>query len=184
MIALMAVFMTVTVQADDPDWKQSPTGLTVSAGDQAGEIDITWDPESQTSKTLSDYRVTWTPDGEGFKTNDQTDWYAYPTTNQVTVTGLDAGATHQVRVRARYNDNIFVERLWRTVKYEEVYLKAYANATDARKELSHYFRFYNDQSPHQALGYRTPAEVLHEARNATGDSSKVTEGPPDGCWYH
>ena len=49
--------------------------------------------------------MTWTPDGEGFKTNDQTEWYAYPTTNQVTVTGLDAGATHQVRVRARYDDN-------------------------------------------------------------------------------
>ncbi len=62
----------------------------------------------------------------------------------------------------RYNDNIFVERLWRTVKYEGVYLKAYANATEACRELSHYFRFYNDQRPHQALGYRTPAEVFHE----------------------
>ena len=90
---------------------------------------------------------------------------------------------HEVKIsmdgKGRYNDNIFVERLWRTVKYEEVYLKAYANATHARKELSHYFRFYNDQRPHQALGYRTPAEVFHEARNATGDSSKVTEGPPE-----
>ena len=95
MIALMAVFMTVTVQADDPDWKVAPTGLTVSAGDQAGEIDITWDAHPQTSKTLSDYRVTWTPDGEPFKTKNQTEWYAYPTTNQVTVTGLDAGATYQ-----------------------------------------------------------------------------------------
>ena len=63
--------------------------------------------------------------------------------------------------KGRYTDNIFVERLWRTVKYEEVYLKAYANATGARKELSHYFRFYNDRRPHQALGYRTPAEVFH-----------------------
>ena len=105
MIALMAVLMTVTVQADGPDWKQPPTGLTVTAGDQADEIDITWNPHPQTSKTLSDYRVTWAPDGEGFKTNDQTDWYAYPTTNQVSVTGLDAGATYQVRVRARYDDN-------------------------------------------------------------------------------
>ena len=50
--------------------------------------------------------------------------------------------------KGRYNDNIFVERLWRTVKYEEVYLKAYANATEARRELSAYFRFYNDQRPH------------------------------------
>ena len=61
-----------------------------------------------------------------------------------------------------YTDNIFVERLWRTLKYEEVYLKAYTNATEARRELSYYFRFYNDQRPHQALGYRTPAEVFHQ----------------------
>ena len=81
--------------------------------------------------------------------------------------------------KGRYNGNIFVERLWRIVKYEEVYLKAYANGTEARRELSVYFRFYNDQRPHQALGYRTPAEMFHEARNATGNSSKVTEGPPE-----
>ena len=66
-------------------------------------------------------------------------------------------------------DNIFVEGLWRTVKYEEVYLKAYVNAAEARRELSAYFRFYNDQRPHPAMGYRTPAEVFHEARNALGE---------------
>ena len=81
--------------------------------------------------------------------------------------------------KGRYTDNIFVERLWRTLKYEEVYLKAYANASEARRELGAYLRFYNDQRPHQALGYRTPAEVFHEARNATVDRSKVTEGPPE-----
>ena len=64
--------------------------------------------------------------------------------------------------KGRYTDNIFVERLWRTLKYEEVYLKAYANANEARRELGAYLRFYNDQRPHQALGYRTPAEVFHQ----------------------
>ena len=49
--------------------------------------------------------------------------------------------------KGRYRDNIFVERLRRTVKYEEVYLKAYANASEARRELGAYFRFYNDQRP-------------------------------------
>ena len=67
--------------------------------------------------------------------------------------------------KGRYADNIFVERLWRTVKYEEVYLKAYASASEARRELGSCFRFYNDQRPHQALGYRTPAEVFHQAIN-------------------
>ena len=107
-VAALAIFttvVTVSAQSDDPDWKLAPTGLNVAAGDTAGELNIAWDAHPQTSKTLSDYRVTWTPDGESFKTNDQTEWYAYPTTNQVSVTGLDAGETYQVRVRARYDDN-------------------------------------------------------------------------------
>ena len=61
----------------------------------------------------------------------------------------------------------------------KVYLKAYANAVDARREPGAYFRFYNDQRPHQALGYRTPAEVFHQARYIPGEESKMTEDPPD-----
>ena len=63
--------------------------------------------------------------------------------------------------KGRYTDNIFVERLWRTVKYEEVYLKADTDGRQAKTELEAYFRFYNTQRPHQALGYRTPAEVFN-----------------------
>ena len=62
--------------------------------------------------------------------------------------------------KGRYADNIFVERLWRTVKYEDVYLKAYAK--EARRELGAYFRFYNDHGAHQALGNWTPGEVFHQ----------------------
>ena len=104
MIALIAVFMTVTVQADDPDWKVAPTGLTVSAGDQAGEIDITWDPPPDQQDAV---RLPSDLDARRRTVQGQrpTEWYAYPTTNQVSVTGLDAGATYQVRVRARYDDN-------------------------------------------------------------------------------
>ena len=72
---------------------------------------------------------------------------------------------HGVKVshdgKGRYQDNIFMERLWRTLKYEEVYLKAYVGSGEARKELGAYFSFYNDLRPHQSLGYRTPAEVFH-----------------------
>lgn len=62
--------------------------------------------------------------------------------------------------RGRFWDNIFIERLWRSVKYEEVYLKDYANVPEAIGELSKYFSFYNTQRPHQALGYRKPEEVF------------------------
>jgi len=61
--------------------------------------------------------------------------------------------------RGRAFDNIFVERLWRTVKYEEVYLKDYRNVPEARTSLDLYFPFYNDQRIHQALDYRTPQSV-------------------------
>ena len=63
--------------------------------------------------------------------------------------------------KGSYNDNLFIERLWRSVKYEEVYLKAYQDGREARIGLGNYFRFYNAERPHQALDYRTPAEVFN-----------------------
>ena len=65
--------------------------------------------------------------------------------------------------RGRAIDNVFVERLWRSVKHEEVYLKDYRSAWEAEDSLADYFRFYCHRRIHQALGYRTPAEVYSEA---------------------
>ena len=61
--------------------------------------------------------------------------------------------------RGRARDNIFTERLWRTLKYEEVYLHDYASPKEAHHQLADYIHFYNFQRPHQALDYRTPAQV-------------------------
>jgi putative transposase len=61
--------------------------------------------------------------------------------------------------RGRALDNIFVERLWRNVKHEDVYLKGYANMAELTVGLAQYFAFYNVERPHQSLGYRTPDEV-------------------------
>ena len=61
--------------------------------------------------------------------------------------------------RVRALDNIFVERLWRSVKYEEVYINDYHTVMDAVFKLSEYFKFYNNQRPHQSLDYQTPFEV-------------------------
>jgi putative transposase len=74
---------------------------------------------------------------------------------------------HGVRVsmdgKGRYTDNIFVERLWRSVKYEEVYLNAYSGGREAKAGLDNYFDFYNNQRPHQSLDNRTPGEVFNGA---------------------
>lgn len=59
--------------------------------------------------------------------------------------------------KGRFTDNIFVERLWRTLKYEEVYLHAYEDVAEARKGIDRYFLHYNEQRLHSALGYQTPA---------------------------
>jgi putative transposase len=77
-----------------------------------------------------------------------------------------AGARVSMDGRGRALDNIFCERLWRSVKYEEVYLKDYGSVPEARTHLGRYFRFYNDERPYQALGYRTPGEVYAEAKAA------------------
>jgi len=65
--------------------------------------------------------------------------------------------------RGRALDNVFVERLWRSVKYEEVYLKDYADGWEAEQSLTRYFEFYCQRRIHQALGYRTPADVYRGA---------------------
>lgn len=64
--------------------------------------------------------------------------------------------------RGRALDNIFVERLWRNVKYEDVYLKGYANMAELTVGLAQYFAFYNAEQPHQSLGYQTPDQVYRD----------------------
>lgn len=79
----------------------------------------------------------------------------------------NAGVAISMDGKGRWIDNVFIERLWRSVKYEEVYLHAYANGTEARAGLTRYFSFYNDRRSHQTLDYRTPDEVYFGALAAT-----------------
>ena len=67
--------------------------------------------------------------------------------------------------RGRALDNVFVERLWRSVKYEDVYIKDYEQVPDLEAGLTAYFRFYDEERPHQSLGYRTPGEVYRSGLN-------------------
>lgn len=75
---------------------------------------------------------------------------------------------HQVAIsmdgRGRALDNVFVERLWRSVKYESIYLHEFATVAALERGLAEYFRFYSHERPHQALDYRTPAEVYGRRR--------------------
>jgi putative transposase len=64
--------------------------------------------------------------------------------------------------KGRWIDNVFVERLWRTVKYDHVYLHAYESVSDAKQQLAEYFTFYNTQRPHSSLGKRTPDMAYFE----------------------
>ena len=82
----------------------------------------------------------------------------------------DAQVTISMDGRGRCLDNVFVERLWRSVKYEEVYLHEYQEMPEAHRGLSTYFRFYNEERLHQALDYQTPARIW-QASTATWTGS-------------
>ncbi len=83
----------------------------------------------------------------------------------------EAGVAVSRDGRGRALDNVFVERLWRSVKYEDIYIKDYERVTELESGLSAYFRFYDEDRPHQSLGYRTPGEVYR-----TGIDGRVSGG--------
>jgi putative transposase len=88
-----------------------------------------------------------------------TDQGAQFTSDEWIKTLKDAGVAISMDGKGRWIDNVFIERLWRSVKYEEVYLHAYTNGAEARTGLTRYFSFYNARRSHQALEYRRPDEV-------------------------
>ena len=81
------------------------------------------------------------------------------TSERFTERFLAAGVKISMDGRGRCMDNIFTERLWRSVKYEEVYLSEYASPKEAREGIGRYLAFYNQERPHLALGYATPATI-------------------------
>jgi len=85
---------------------------------------------------------------------------------------------HQIQIsmdgRGRCFDNIFVERLWRSVKQEEVYLKEYADVWEAEDGLQRYFEFYNYRRPHQSLNYRTPFEAYQNGQTTEQNKGAKT----------
>ena len=84
------------------------------------------------------------------------------TSPQYTQLLLAAGVQISMDGKSRAMDNIFTERLWRTVKYEDVYLKGYTTPREVHQGLARYFEFYNNRRLHQSLDYQTPAEVYYK----------------------
>lgn len=89
------------------------------------------------------------------------------TSNKFTKELGERGIAISMDGKGHYWDNIIVERLWRTVKYEEVYLKNYLDGEEAQSSLNWYFAFYNHDRLHTSLGYRTPAEVYQQAEKCS-----------------
>src|SRR5579871_1959232 len=80
----------------------------------------------------------------------------------------EAGVAISMDGRGRWMDNVFIERLWRSLKYEDVYLKGYADGREAARGIAAWIAFYNDRRPHQALADRTPMAVWREAIAGAG----------------
>ncbi len=84
------------------------------------------------------------------------------TSASFTGTLIAAGVRISMDGRGRWLDNVFIERLWRSLKYEDIYLKGYADGREAKAGIGAWFAFYNARRPHQALGNRTPMQVWRE----------------------
>ena len=103
-VAIAAAGLSVTsgaasAQSVDEPWRAAVTGLMVTAGVAAGEIDVAWDAHPEGS---DEYRVAWAPVGESFRSASNSDWNAFPTANEVTLSGLEPGDAYKVKVRARF----------------------------------------------------------------------------------
>lgn len=158
-------------------------GLTIDRANQVWAIDITYIPLSKgyvylvavldwASRKVLSWRLSNTLDTSfclaaleaaieryGCPEIFNSDQGSQFTSEAFTAKLKDHGIRISMDGRGRWRDNIFIERLWRSVKYEEVYLKAYDSIAIARKELRNYFEFYNKQRRHQGLNKKSPEEV-------------------------
>ena len=184
-MGIQAIYPRPNTSAQNPADKVYPyllNGLDIKSPNQVWSIDITYVPIRRSWLYLvaildwySRYVVAWMIDDTlemsfvletcknalniavpGIMNSDQGSHFTSP---QYIDLFLNAGAKISMDHRGRAFDNIFIERLWRTVKYEDVYLKQYDKPHEARAGIRQYMQYYNEKRPHQSLGYRTPAEV-------------------------
>jgi putative transposase len=198
-MGLEAIYPKPRLSANGPDHKVYPyllKGVTIDRPDQAWATDITYVRLTHGFVYLtaildwySRYVISWelsTTLDTGFclealrkalriSTPEIFNTDQGPQFTSVDFTGLleNEGIKVSMDGRGRVYDNIFVERLWRSVKYEEVYLHDYQTVPAARIHLSDYFEFYNNERPHETMGYRTPHEVYFGTRAGLAPASEA-----------
>ena len=185
LMGLEAIYPKPNLSAGDKEHKKFPyllRGLTIKQPDQAWGADITYVPLVGGFGYLfaiidwfSRYVIEWELSNlidtefcmnalkrslcgkkpEIFNTDQGVQF----TSNQFTGRLEESGIQISMDGKGRALDNVFVERLWRSVKYEDIYPKGYESMKGLRQGLTEYFEFYNKRRPHQGLNYRTPAEV-------------------------
>ena len=190
LIGLEAIYRRPNTSKPAPGHRVYPyllKGVDVNRVDQVWAADITYIPMAQGflylvaimdwhSRHVLAWKLSNTMDtdfcvtaleaalGKGRPEVFNTDQGAQFTSDAFTQTLQERGIRVSMDGKGRYLDNIFVERLWRSIKYEEVYLKAYQTVAEARVGINAYLEFYNRRRPHQSLGYRTPAQVYQKGQ--------------------
>jgi putative transposase len=184
-MGIEAIYQKPNTSKGHPDHKVYPyllRGLTIDRPNQVWCADITYIPMAKGfvylvavmdwfSRRVLSWRVSITMETDFCveALREAAELYGQPeifnTDQGVQFTSaafVDELASRGVRIsmdgKGRYLDNIFIERLWRSLKYEDVYIKAYGSVAEARRSLGVWLAFYNDVRPHQSLGYRTPRE--------------------------
>jgi putative transposase len=190
LMGLAAIHPGPRTTVTSPDHKVYPyllRGVTIDRRDQVWSTDVTYIPLDGGfmflaavidwhSRLVLSWRLSNTLDGrfclealdmalkggrpEIFNTDQGSQFTARAFTSRLEEEGIAVSMDG----RGRALDNVFVERLWRSLKYEEVYLKAYRSVRELEKGLAAWFAFYNHERPHQSLDYRTPAEVYRAAK--------------------
>lgn len=185
-MGLEALYQKPRLSDPHPEHKIYPyllRGMEITAANQVWATDITYIPMAKgfcylvaimdwASRRVLSWRLSNTLDSSfcvealeeairRFGTPDifNTDQGSQFTSEAFTGKLLEHGIKISMDGKGRWQDNVFVERLWRSLKYEEIYLKAYESIAEARREIGAYFEFYNHRRRHQSLDRRTPDEV-------------------------
>jgi putative transposase len=186
-MAIEAIYQKPNTSKGHPDHKVYPyllRGLTIDRPNQVWCADITYIPMAKGfvylvavmdwfSRRVLSWRVSITMEmdfcvealAEAIERYGQPEIFNTDQGVQFTSAAFvdelsDRGVRISMDGKGRYLDNIFIERLWRSLKYEEVYIKAYGSVAEARRSLGEWLAFYNDERPHQSLDYRTPREIF------------------------